>query len=167
MSEQNILYYEHSFSLLSELAYRLTASGMNAATAESCTGGLVSALFTSIPGSSEWFRGGVVAYDNAVKQNLLGVPLSLLEQFGAVSEETAKAMAAGARKLLGVECALAVTGIAGPGGGSPEKKVGTVCFAWDIKGNVSSITRRLNGSRREVRMAAVDVAVRGLLERLV
>ena len=154
------------FISLSELIIKLLALGKSLGTAESCTGGMISALLTSEPGSSDWFKGGIVAYSHTVKERVLGVPPETLKQFGAVSEETARAMATGARKLLAVECALAVTGIAGPGGGTPEKEVGTVCFGWDIEGIVTSSTCKFTGSRHEVRVLSVNQAIRGLLGRL-
>ena len=103
----------------------LRASGMKLVTAESCTGGLVAHRITNVSGSSEYFLGGVVAYDNRVKMEILKVPVELLAQFGAVSEETVLAMAAGVRQLFGADIAVSVSGIAGPLGGSEEKPVGT------------------------------------------
>jgi len=102
------------------------APGLTLGAAESCTGGLVAARLTSVPGSSDVFRGAVVAYANEVKQSALGVPAEVLERHGAVSAETAAAMASGARSRLGVDVAVSVTGVAGPGGGTPEKPVGLV-----------------------------------------
>ncbi|MBI4731021.1 MAG: CinA family protein [Chloroflexi bacterium] len=102
----------------------LRARELKLATAESCTGGLVAHRVTNIPGSSEYFLGGVVAYDNQVKMDVLNVPAGLLAQYGAVSEETVRAMAEGARGLTGADVAVSVSGVAGPGGGSPEKPVG-------------------------------------------
>lgn len=104
----------------------LLAAGLTIATAESCTGGLLASVLTDIAGSSDYVLGGVVSYSNSVKQNLLGVRPETLERYGAVSPETAAEMAQGARRLLGSDLAVAVTGIAGPGGGGPDKPVGLV-----------------------------------------
>ena len=159
--------FNHEYkNFVARLAARLTSSGKMMGTAESCTGGLIAALLTSVPGSSNWFKGSVVAYSNEVKEKVLGADPVILEKHGAVSEETAIAMAGGARKLLNVYCALAVTGIAGPGGGTPEKEVGTVCFAWDLKGELSSETEKFTGSREQVREKAARHALDGLLCRL-
>ncbi len=114
------------FKLAAETLDAAKAKGISLATAESCTGGLIGAALTSIDGSSASFHGGIIAYDNAVKTKLLGVPPSTLGKYGAVSEKTAQRMAAGALERLSVDIAVSVTGIAGPGGGSDEKPVGTV-----------------------------------------
>jgi PncC family amidohydrolase len=111
-----------------KIALLLRARCQTLATAESCTGGLIASRITDIPGSSDYFLGGVVAYDNRIKISLLGVPPGLLAQYGAVSRETVREMAAGARTALGADIAISVSGIAGPGGGTPEKPVGTVSF---------------------------------------
>jgi PncC family amidohydrolase len=116
-------------ALAARLAEACRGAGCTVATAESCTGGLVGHTCTEIPGSSDWFRGGVIAYANEVKQGLLGVPRETLEAHGAVSAQTAVAMAEGARRLLGVDLAVAVTGIAGPGGGTAAKPVGLTYVA--------------------------------------
>src|SRR6185503_8177082 len=125
--------------------------GLTLGTAESCTGGLVAARLTSVPGSSEVFCGGVVAYANAVKASELGVPEAVLREHGAVSAEAAAAMAAGARARLGVDVAVSVTGIAGPGGGTPDKPVGLVFL--QAEGPDGSLTRRLDlpGDRAAIR----------------
>jgi nicotinamide-nucleotide amidase len=142
--------------------------GLKVATAESCTGGLVAARLTSVPGSSEVFVGGVVAYSDEVKAQELGVPTEVLEQHGAVSAETAAAMAAGARARLGVEVAVSVTGVAGPGGGTPEKPVGLVFL--HAEGPDGARTRRLDlpGDRGAIRARSTVAAlhlVRTLLAR--
>jgi nicotinamide-nucleotide amidase len=143
----------------------LSQRGWALATAESCTGGWVAEVVTGIPGSSDWFDRGWVTYSNAAKEELLGVPPATLHQHGAVSEETACAMVAGALSRSRAQVALAVTGIAGPGGGTPEKPVGTVCFAWMQSGAHSrSATARLAGDREQVRRQSVIFALEGLLQ---
>jgi nicotinamide-nucleotide amidase len=133
-------------------------------TAESCTGGWVARAVTSIAGSSDWFERGFVCYSNASKAELLGVPEATLERHGAVSEETAREMAAGALARSRGTLALAVTGIAGPSGGSAHKPVGTVCFAWAAAGRIVSETRHFGGDRESVRLQSVVRALEGVLE---
>ena len=143
------------------------ARGLTLATAESCTGGLVAARLTSVPGSSDAFRGSVVAYANDVKEESLGVPADIIERFGAVSAESAEAMARGVRDRLGVDLAVAVTGVAGPGGGSEEKPVGLV-FAHAIgPDGERSVRTELPGDREMIRGRATAASlhlVRRLLE---
>jgi nicotinamide-nucleotide amidase len=135
--------------------------------AESCTGGWVAQAVTSIAGSSEWFERGFVTYSNASKQEMLGVRKSTLKRHGAVSEETAREMAAGALKRSRGTIALAVTGVAGPSGGSAAKPVGMVCFAWATRrGRLRSETRRFRGGREAVRRQSVIRALEGVLEAL-
>jgi nicotinamide-nucleotide amidase len=141
------------------------ALGWWIATAESCTGGLVSARLTNVAGSSEVFRGGVVAYDDEVKVEALGVPREVLERHGAVSPETAEAMARGAREELGVDVAVSVTGVAGPGGGSPEKPVGLVYLHAVTPEQSRGVELRLPGNRDAVRRRAAVSALH-LLRRL-
>jgi len=136
------------------------------ATAESCTGGLVAAAITSVAGSSDWFDRGLVVYSNAAKVDALNVPPATLERFGAVSTQTALAMAQGALRHSEAQWSVAITGIAGPGGGSPDKPVGTVCFAWAGPGRTEALRTRLEGDRAAVREASVQIALQGLLERL-
>jgi nicotinamide-nucleotide amidase len=140
--------------------------GLSLAAAESCTGGLVAARLTSVPGSSDVFRGGVVAYDNEVKHAQLGVSEETLAVHGAVSAETASAMALGARESLGVDVAVSVTGIAGPGGGTPEKPVGLVFL--NASGPGAELERELNlpGDREAVRRRATAAALHLLRELL-
>lgn len=139
------------------------AAGVTLATAESCTGGMVGALLTAIPGSSDAYVGGAVAYANTLKIGVLGVPAALIEAHGAVSAEVAEAMAAGARERFGADYAVSVTGIAGPGGGGPDKPVGTVWFAWAGPDGVTARGVRLFGDRGMVRRQAVMIALEGLL----
>ena len=135
------------------------------AVAESCTGGLLGARLTAVPGASDVFVGGVVAYANGVKTDLLGVPSDIVEQHGAVSEETVRAMAAGAQRVFNAYCALAVTGIAGPSGGTPEKPVGTVWLAAAAGENVRALKRIFPGDREEIRRRGAQAAL-DLLRRL-
>jgi nicotinamide-nucleotide amidase len=143
----------------------LSGQGWALATAESCTGGWVAEVVTATPGSSAWFDRGWVSYSNQAKQELLGVPGATLERHGAVSEETARAMVTGVLERSGAGVALAVTGIAGPGGGTAEKPVGTVCFAWmRADGQVRSATAQFTGDREQVRRQSVVLALNGLLQ---
>jgi len=146
-------------------------SGRWIATAESCTAGLVAARLTDRPGSSDYVAGGVVAYSNDAKIQLLGVDPALIEAHGAVSEPVAEAMAAGALKRFGADTAVAITGIAGPGGGTPEKPVGTVCFTVMLGAPGAAkhqITRtlRLPGNRSDIRERSTTVAMHMLLRAL-
>ena len=134
------------------------------ACAESCTGGWISEVITATAGSSDWFERGFVTYSNAAKQELLGVNHETLVSWGAVSEETARAMAQGALANSAAQLALAVTGIAGPGGGSPGKPVGTVCFAWCREGQPAvSEMRHFAGEREAIRRQTVVRSLQGLL----
>lgn len=146
-----------------QLGRRLQARRAMLATAESCTGGWVAQAITAIAGSSAWFERGYVTYSNAAKREALGVPARTLARYGAVSEPTARAMAAGALRRSRASIALAITGIAGPGGGAPGKPVGTVCFAWARGREVRSETRRFAGGRAQVRRQSVLHAMRGAL----
>jgi nicotinamide-nucleotide amidase len=140
--------------------------GLTLATAESCTGGLVSARLTSVPGSSDVFLGGIVSYANEVKASVLGVPEEVLRRHGAVSAEVAAAMAAGARARLGADLAVAVTGIAGPGGGTPEKPVGLVYVHASGPSRERAADFTAPGDRETVRGRAA-VAALHLVRRLV
>jgi nicotinamide-nucleotide amidase len=153
--------------LAAALGDKLRARGWMLATAESCTGGWVGQLLTSLPGSSHWYERGFITYANVAKQEMLGVPAATLETCGAVSEETASAMAAGALTHSHAQATLAITGIAGPGGGTPQKPVGLVCYGWALAdGTRLSSTCRLDGDREEIRSRAVAAALRGLIELL-
>ncbi len=146
---------------------RLQARGLLLATAESCTGGWVAEAVTAIAGSSAWFDRGFITYSNEAKQDMLGVSAATLERHGAVSEATAHAMAAGALRCSRAGIALAVTGVAGPGGGGADKPVGMVCFAWATKGGTAdALTRQFDGDRGAVRRQSVIVALQGVIERL-
>jgi nicotinamide-nucleotide amidase len=146
---------------------RLKDKGMTLATAESCTGGWVAQAVTTVSGSSEWFDRGFVTYSNEAKREMLGVRRETLDAHGAVSEEAAREMAEGALAASRAQAALAITGVAGPAGGTPQKPVGMVCFAWALPdGRVDAVTRRFDGDRAAVRRQSVIFALEGLLERL-
>lgn len=148
-----------------ELADALCKAGLRLVTAESCTGGLIAAACTGIAGSSEWFERGFVAYSNAAKIESLGVPAALITTHGAVSEPVACAMAEGALAHSRADLAVAVTGIAGPGGATPGKPVGTVCFGWARRDGVCGSQRlHFAGDRAAVRAASVHFALRKSLE---
>lgn len=151
---------------VAQLADVLRTRGLMLATAESCTGGLIAGACTDLAGSSDWFERGFVSYSNAAKTELLGVPAALVAAHGAVSEPVARAMAEGAVRHSRAQLAVAVTGVAGPGGGSADKPVGTVWFGWTLPGGTHSEMRRFDGDRAAVRAATVRHALAGLLERL-
>jgi nicotinamide-nucleotide amidase len=145
----------------------LRAKGQTLATAESCTGGLIAGMITDVPGCSDYFMGSVVAYDNRVKQNVLGVEEATLIQYGAVSEPTAYQMAQGARKALGVDWAVSITGIAGPGGGTAEKPVGLVYIGVaGPNGTTVKEYRLWHGDRTQLRLRASKFALHDVLERI-
>ncbi len=153
--------------LARKLGERLKAKGALLVTAESCTGGWAAQAVTAVAGSSEWFERGFVTYSNAAKEEMLGVRPETLARHGAVSEETAREMALGALARSHGTLALAITGIAGPTGGSAAKPVGTVCFAWAVKDGASRAeTRRFPGDRDAVRRQSVEHAFRVVLELL-
>ena len=153
--------------LAARIGARLQQRRLLLATAESCTGGLIAGAITAIAGSSDWFDRGFVTYSYASKSELLGVPKASLEQFGAVSEPVALAMAEGALAHSAARVAVAVTGIAGPSGGTPDKPVGMVCFGWAMVGRLADAdTVRFPGDRTAVRALAVRHALEGLLIRL-
>jgi nicotinamide-nucleotide amidase len=157
-------------STLYELAERLGAElkqrGLMIATAESCTGGWIAQAITAVPGSSEWFERGYVTYTYISKREMLGVRSETLGTHGAVSEETVREMALGAVERSHAQVSVAVSGTAGPSGGSPDKPVGTVCFAWAVENAVESDTRHFGGDREAVRREAVVHALTGVLKRL-
>ncbi len=153
--------------LAAELGAALLARGESLATAESCTGGWVAETVTAIAGSSAWFDRGFVTYSNAAKTEMLGVPETTLARHGAVSEPTARAMAQGALAHSRAHWTLAITGIAGPGGGTAEKPVGLVCFGWASReGGCEAQTMHFAGDRAAVRRQAVRHALRELLVRI-
>ena len=148
------------------LATLLVEKGWMLASAESCTGGLIAAACTELAGSSVWFERGFVTYSNAAKIELLGVDPAAIEAHGAVSEVVARAMAFGAVRRSRAQVGVAVTGIAGPTGGSQDKPVGTVWFGFMVDGHLTSEMRRFDGDRNAVRVATVAQALDGLLLRL-
>lgn len=149
-----------------EIGELLKAKNLSLSTAESCTGGGIAALITSIPGSSEYFNGGIVAYSNEVKMSLLHVSVETLEKHGAVSRETVVEMAKGAMKTLKTDCAIATSGIAGPGGGTPEKPVGTVWIAAAYKDEIISMKQEGNLGRTGNVQKAIQNALIMLRNRL-
>lgn len=146
---------------------QLEQNGLKLVTAESCTGGWVGQIITAIPGSSSWYDRGFITYSNAAKQQMLHVQPQTLAQHGAVSEPTAREMAQGALIRSEAQIAIAVTGIAGPSGGSAEKPVGTVCFAWVLKTafatSANSQTRHFSGDREAIRRQSAAAALQGIL----
>ena len=147
----------------------LKQRGLTVVTAESCTGGLVGAMLTDVPGSSDVYLGGWITYANAMKSGQLGIPTAIIEQYGAVSQPVARAMARGAIERSGADLSVAVTGIAGPGGGSPDKPIGTVWFAVGAKGtdidgavDTQAVMRVVSGDRQTVREHAAKVAIQML-----
>ena len=154
--------------LAERLGQALLAERQTLVTAESCTGGGIAWAITSIPGSSQWFERGIVAYTNAAKQELLAVSHEVLVNYGAVSEQTAMAMARGALQNSHANLSVAVTGIAGPDGGTETKPVGTVCFAWSrTDGDTRTARVVFTGDRQQVREQAVMMALQGLLDMIV
>jgi nicotinamide-nucleotide amidase len=160
------IYGTGAADLASVLLDTLRQRGLTLATAESCTGGMVGARITAIPRSSDVYLGGVVSYANDSKATLLGVDPGLIERHGAVSEETARAMVQGIAAALGADTAIAVTGVAGPGGGSDEKPVGTVWFAWQVGQVVEARRTGFPGDRDQVRTRATQAAILGLVHRI-
>lgn len=153
--------------LAAQVGGALKARGLLLATAESCTGGGVAQAVTAIAGSSAWFERGFITYSNLAKQQMLGVQESTLIAYGAVSEAVVREMVTGVLHHSTAQVALAVSGIAGPDGGTPDKPVGTVWFAWGVKnGTVHARRHQIDGNRAEVRAHAVRVALQGVLELL-
>jgi len=153
-----------SYDLAVRLGEAAKARGVRIATAESCTGGLIAGAITDVAGSSGWFDRGFVTYSNEAKRELLGVADATLAAHGAVSEAVAAEMALGAVSASGADVAVAVTGVAGPAGGTAAKPVGMVCFGWaSRRGGVRTETRHFPGGRADVRRASVERALEGLL----
>jgi nicotinamide-nucleotide amidase len=152
-------------SLAAELGAALQQRGLTLALAESCTGGWAAQCVTAVAGSSTWFDRGFVTYSNAAKQEMLGVQAHTINSYGAVSLETAREMALGALEHSAADVAAAITCIAGPGGGSAEKPVGTVYFAWASRhGEIRTLSERYSGDREQVRRQSVNTALSGLLQ---
>ena len=156
----------HAPALVGLVADLMLEQQLMLATAESCTGGMIAAACTDLAGSSAWFERGFVTYSNEAKTELLGVAAGSIAEHGAVSEEVARAMAEGALRHSHAQAAVAVTGVAGPGGGSAAKPVGTVWFAWSVKGRLSSECRHFDGDRAQVRAATLSHALQRLLQLL-
>jgi nicotinamide-nucleotide amidase len=156
-----------SLHLAKRLGLALAVRHLKLAVAESCTGGLIAGAVTAIPGSSGWFERGFVTYSNEAKMEMLGVDAATLAAYGAVSEATAREMAIGALAHGHADVTVAVTGVAGPDGGTPEKPVGMVCFAWARRGAAAATaTHHFAGNREAVRRASVEFALTGMLDRL-
>ncbi|MGB0865862.1 MAG: CinA family protein [Granulosicoccaceae bacterium] len=152
-------------ALVQSLAQALLSQRLLLVTAESCTGGGVARACTDLAGSSDWIAGGFVTYSNQAKSSMIGVPSELIAQHGAVSEPVARAMAEGALSHSEGTISVAITGVAGPGGGSPEKPVGTVWFAWSLQGGATvSRCALFSGDRASVRAQAVAHAIQGLIQ---
>ncbi len=157
-------------SVVHQLAVRtgnkLREAHLMLATAESCTGGMVATAITDISGSSGWFERGFVTYSNLAKTEMVGVPADLIDQHGAVSEPVARAMAEGALRNSRAQVSLAITGVAGPSGGTETKPVGMVCFAWSNRLETSAETVVFKGGREQIRVQAAAHALRGLLKHI-
>jgi nicotinamide-nucleotide amidase len=152
------------YKLAEEVGMELKRRKLMLTTAESCTGGWIAEAVTMVPGSSDWFERGFVTYTYISKREMLGVKDATLEKHGAVSEEIVREMAAGALARSHAQVAVAVSGVAGPGGGTPDKPVGFVCFAWGVKdGKPRGETRRFSGDREAVRRQSVAHALKGVL----
>ena len=149
--------------LSKEVGLKLLETESTLSTAESYTSGALASIITSVPGSSRYFMGGVIAYSESIKCSMLGVPASLIETFGVVSLEVVEAMAEGCNRKLGTHYSIATSGTAGPGGGTLEIPIGTVCLAIDGPGFCKSWTYNLNGDRNEVVVTSMEIVLRELL----
>lgn len=154
------------YQLTQQLAQALQSKDLRLGVAESCTGGWLAKCCTDLPGSSAWFEGGIVSYSNQIKQQHLDVRSSTLEQHGAVSEQTVIEMATAVIIKFEADISVAISGIVGPDGGSDEKPVGTVCFAWADKQSIFCNTFYLRGNREFIRRQAVFIALDGLVKKL-
>jgi len=155
------------YQLAQEVGAALKSRALMLATAESCTGGWIGAAITAVPGSSDWYERGFITYSYVSKREMLGVKAKTLQKFGAVSEQTVTEMAAGALAASYAHVAVAISGTAGPGGGTPEKPVGTVCLAWALRGGEPvAETRHFAGDREAVRRQAVERVLERALELL-
>ena len=152
--------------LAERLGETLKSYSKTMSTAESCTGGGIAKYITDIPGSSEWFDSGYVSYSNAAKQRMFGVRAETLAQFGAVSEQVVIEMVEGVVKVSGVDIGVAVSGVAGPGGGSDDKPVGTVWVAWHVNGVTETHRYLFFGNREEIRNLTIEAAMSGIIRRL-
>ena len=157
----------HSKDLSAKLGALLLSRQLTVTCAESCTGGGIASAITDITGSSQWFHAGFVTYANDIKEKLLGVSPETLVSEGAVSESVVRQMVEGALKAAGADVAVAVSGVAGPDGGTEDKPVGMVWFAWAMKNGVmTTLCAQFEGDRAAVRQAAVEQAIKGLIEKL-
>lgn len=164
MSHLSVIDRQRLDALVAALAQALTQRGWMLATAESCTGGLIATTCTDMAGSSAWFDRAAVTYSNEAKHTMLGVPAELIERDGAVSESVVRAMAEGLLAHSRAQVGIAVSGVAGPGGGSPDKPVGTVWVAWAVHGQATTVQRfQLDGGRAQVRWQTCEVALRAAL----
>jgi|TARA_B110000967_G_C18861483_1_gene550231 nicotinamide-nucleotide amidase len=164
MQNKLIIDPKQDLILANEVAHALMDKGLSMATAESCTGGAIGALLTSLPGSSRWFNGGVISYSNHLKIHLLGVNSQTIDVQGAVSKEVVEAMAVGGCKAMAVDICVAVSGVAGPDGGTTEKPVGSVWIAWcGPEQKLTSRLYHLDGGRKEIQSAAVRMALKGVV----
>ncbi len=167
MSDLQIVDRQRLDALVADVAQALTQRGWLLATAESCTGGLIATTCTDSAGSSSWFDRAAVTYSNEAKQTMLGVPAELIERDGAVSESVVRAMAAGMLARSRAYVAIAVSGVAGPGGGSPDKPVGTVWVAWAVQGQATTSQRfQFEGGRAQVRWQTCEAALTAALVRI-
>lgn len=157
---------QNTVILSKKLGSILKNKKLTLAIAESCTGGMIGGAITEVAGSSEYFLGGVIAYDNRIKRDILGVPEKVLSKFGAVSGETVLAMAKGVQKLMNTDCAIAVSGVAGPGGGTKDKPVGLVYIGIAVNKKCWSFEYRFTGTREEIREKTVGEGLKRMIERV-